>query len=126
MVEKTSESLSMDESSDVPERTHWDEDDHLMSVHPSLGINSIEVSVHLLQDDGVTESPLSPTEQEIFHSFCGSPEWDTPAQATVHEEEVVSGDERPGEHPRTLRRSKRVADAMASKSCTRSGKPRMR
>jgi hypothetical protein len=115
------------------ERVHWD-DDHLISVHPSLGTQSMEIPLPALEERSVPEAPLSPTEQEIFRSFCGSPEWDTPSPTVMEvasnsekeNEEIRPVEERTprGGYTRTLRRSKRVADAMASRSRTRSGKTR--
>ena len=80
-----------------------------------------------------TDTPLSATEQEIFHALCASPDWDkenTPSSPKVMQMEL--GAECALEHPitnvadtrydrreRPLRRSKRVADALAAHSRVR-------
>jgi hypothetical protein len=135
MVEDRRPPISIDDLFEASMSWERDDDDHLISVHPSLGIKSMDISVPALQEDnGVQETPLSPTEQEIFHSFCGSPEWDSPtpviteitAESGKENEDIRPAEERTlrGVRARTLRRSKRVADAMASRSRTRSGKSR--
>ncbi|KAG6832416.1 hypothetical protein H0H87_001576 [Tephrocybe sp. NHM501043] len=80
------------------------------------------------------ELPLSPSEQEMFHALCGAPEWDKenspPSSPAVGEqvktaflsavvevqmtqpEPVVKTSDNTSDRP--LRRSKRVADAMAA------------
>lgn len=93
------------------------------------------------------DMPLSVTEQEIFHALCDSPDWDkenTPSSPRVMlmDEKVTSMeleadaavdrstpnvDIRSDRRERPLRRSKRVADALAAQSrapTTRWGGPR--
>lgn len=84
--------------------------------------------------------PLSATEQEIFHALCDSPDWDK--ENTPSSPRVMQGDEkisnveceteaalecsltnvadiRSDRHERPLRRSKRVADALAAQTRVR-------
>jgi hypothetical protein len=86
------------------------------------------------------EIPLSATEQEIFHALCDSPDWDkenTPSSPRViqMDEKVANmeldaegalehaitnvADARLDRRERPLRRSKRVADALAAQSRVR-------
>ncbi|KAF9227977.1 hypothetical protein BS17DRAFT_764309 [Gyrodon lividus] len=74
--------------------------------------------------EGVTdmpETPLSPTEQEMFRTLCVHPDWETESMGNgsgLEVELTFSRNERP------LRRSKRVADAATARS--RAAPPRMR
>lgn len=118
------------------ERANWDDDDHFISLHPSLGIKSNEITMPPLEEDHSPELALSPIEQEIFQSLCGCADWDSPPLVTdivveavekAREEEARALEERVpcGGRARTLRRSKRVADAIAStRPRTRSSRSR--
>ncbi|KAG6866100.1 hypothetical protein C0991_008852 [Blastosporella zonata] len=92
------------------------------------------------------ELPLSPSEQEMFHVLCGAPEWDKenspPSSPAVGEqlktafisavaevqmaqpEAALKGPDTMTERP--LRRSKRVADAMAAQTQPPTTKARRR
>ncbi|KAG6919986.1 hypothetical protein DXG01_013335 [Tephrocybe rancida] len=81
--------------------------------------------------------PLSPSEQEMFHALCGAPEWDKenspPSSPLVGEQlktaflsavaevqttpmDIVNAKGQSEATDRPLRRSKRVADAMAAQT----------
>ncbi|THH09484.1 hypothetical protein EW146_g8675 [Bondarzewia mesenterica] len=125
--------------------SYWDVEDHLLSVHPSLVVNYSNVD--LLQyfgkseDKLAAETPLSPTEQEMFQTLCDVSDWEgspmTAAAVNVDLEPLPEDDgggiriDKPVEtvvrrrscsRDRPLRRSKRVANAMAARSRTRSSK----
>ncbi|KZT03495.1 uncharacterized protein LAESUDRAFT_761846 [Laetiporus sulphureus 93-53] len=90
----------------------------------------------------VADTPLSPTEEEMFRVLCSDSEWQTPppeapildVQEDDAKEIVENADgavENPPENPkekdtarlqRPLRRSKRVADAIANRTRRRSSK----
>jgi hypothetical protein len=109
----------------------WDVEDHLLSIHPPLGLTH---AMHLTSSEvaDVVETPLSSTEQEMFHTLCAVQDWDKEgsappimsappeslAEETVDEEDEVA----PPLRDRPLRRSKRVANisAAASRPRTRS------
>lgn len=107
------------------ERNSWEDDDHVVSIHPSLAIKSTDISMPPLEEDHSPELALSPIEQEIFQSICGCADWESPPLVTdvvieaiekAREEEARILEEQVpcGGRARTLRRSKRVADAIAS------------
>lgn len=109
----------------------WDiDDDGLLSSHPpiSLALAALRQSP---EEDVVPETPLSPTEQEMFHTLCGMPEWEKENVMACKEtspqgEEDAEDDTAPSRsrdhQPR--RRSKRVAmaAAIATRPRTRSQK----
>ncbi|TFK55234.1 hypothetical protein OE88DRAFT_1642439 [Heliocybe sulcata] len=123
--------------------THeWKMEEHLMAVHtPYL---MMPPAGPLLKEDTLVETPLSPTEQEMFHTLCAIPEWDNvppaeevkvvekeqspepsqePEEPESEESEPVEEREStPPRQERPLRRSKRVANAIAARSRTRSSK----
>lgn len=119
----------------------WDVEDHLLSVHPPFALAAAVRPPPLPSpEDDMTETPLSPKEEEIFHSLCSAPEWESTSESASAEPAAV--DEAPEvqepppripSKPRTkdmtarerpLRRSKRVANANAivTRSRTRSVK----
>ncbi|KAI0080585.1 hypothetical protein K474DRAFT_210981 [Panus rudis PR-1116 ss-1] len=109
----------------------WDVEDHLLSVHPPFALATAfqhAAPVSLPEDELPVETPLSPTEEEIFHSLCSAPEWEpSPASVCVPAAETADSDVNqdtrlPPPRNRPLRRSKRVADAAANRSRTRSSK----
>ncbi|THH18271.1 hypothetical protein EW146_g2703 [Bondarzewia mesenterica] len=125
--------------------SYWDVEDHLLLVHPSLVVNYSDVD--LLQyfgkseDKLAAETPLSPTEQEMFQTLCDVSDWEcslTTAIAVNVDLELLSEDDGGGirvdkpvemvihrrscSRDRPLRRSKRVANAMATQSRMRSSK----
>ncbi|KZT28544.1 hypothetical protein NEOLEDRAFT_1145757 [Neolentinus lepideus HHB14362 ss-1] len=117
---------------DVDATHEWMEE-HLMAVHtPYL---MLPPAGPLLQEDTtLVETPLSPTEQEMFHTLCAIPDWDNvpPAEDDVEKEPTQEPEESQGSveeqeaspppQERPLRRSKRVANAIAARSRTRSSK----
>lgn len=116
---------------DMEESHEWKIEDHLMAVHTPYML--LTASGPLLQEDaGLAETPLSPTEQEMFHTLCAAPDWDDGASAkdvpeVDQDEERAESEPAEEEKParrqqRPLRRSKRVANAIAARSRTRSSK----
>jgi hypothetical protein len=111
----------------------WDED-HILSGHSpfSLGLATLRRPP---EEELVPETPLSPTEQEMFYTLCSLPDWEkeTPLSMAVCSDESTSrvtdedaeDDSAPSrvrDQPR--RRSKRVANAnaIATRTRTRSQK----
>ncbi|KAI0049694.1 hypothetical protein FA95DRAFT_1594385 [Auriscalpium vulgare] len=122
--------------------SYTDIEDHLLAVHPSLVLP--ETPVKRLEDLLVPETPLSPTEQEMFHTLCHISAWESPpqtAKAALPSAESAEGewgtedrdgdDERPDDSAVSrrrsqsrelpLRRSKRVA-AVVARTRTRTNK----
>ncbi|KAI0928379.1 hypothetical protein AcW1_005639 [Taiwanofungus camphoratus] len=110
--------------------SHWDIEDHLISVHPQFALTSavFPTSAASPEDEVVDEGPLSPTEEEMFRVLCSNPDWETsaPVASVATSSQNI---ESPGEtakdsacRDRPLRRSKRVANAVANRSRTRSTK----
>lgn len=119
----------------------WDGWSSQEEPHPLPLNNPFALSIALSAERSLDDAdlPLNETEREIFHELCDIPEWDkenvTPpspkstatgekAASAVHEEPPVvdepavyapDGDR----SDRPLRRSKRVADAMAAQSHSR-------
>ncbi|CAL1704240.1 unnamed protein product [Somion occarium] len=113
----------------------WDVEDHLLSVHPPFALAAAARPPPLPspEDEFVVETPLSPTEEEIFRSLCSAPEWESStsvASMSAGDRNAESNDPATIEsvsretvrRDRPLRRSKRVANAAATRSQTRSSK----
>lgn len=112
----------------------WDVEDHLLSVHPPFALASaVRVPpVILPTEDTEPETPLSPSEEEMFRTLCSVPDWepesvklvdvDEPLPVTTLEQEeaAVTEDSRESVRERPLRRSKRVSTAVATRPTTRS------
>jgi len=109
----------------------WDAEDHLSS-HPPFFLALANLR-RPPEEEVVPETPLSPTEQEMFYTLCSAPDWDKesslPLQTMYHTEvhadedaEDDLGPTRTRDQPR--RRSKRVANAnaIATRTRTRSQK----
>lgn len=101
----------------------WEVEDHLLSVHPpfALAATARAAPTTMAEAAPEIETPLSPTEEEMFRTLCSVTDWEPPAvQASSLVDEspaVVVPQDRP------LRRSKRVANPNAtSRSGTRSSK----
>jgi hypothetical protein len=113
----------------------WDVEDHLLSIHPPLGLTH---AMHPTSNEvtDVVETPLSSTEQEMFHTLCAIQDWEKEATTNISPvlvEEVPGVDSEeareeevnvtPSSLPsRRLRRSKRVANitAISTRPRTRS------
>ena len=100
----------------------WDVEDHLLSVHPPFALASAAFATPPKSPESPreTETPLSPTEEEMFRTLCSSTDWEASATqiAPLVEEKpaiFVTRD-------RPLRRSKRVSTATSTRSGTRSSK----
>ncbi|KAI0062382.1 hypothetical protein BV25DRAFT_1804163 [Artomyces pyxidatus] len=124
--------------------SYTDIEEHVLSVHPSLVLP--ENPVKRVEDHLIPETPLSPTEQEMFHSLCDLSDWDnTPllsgpvppspedraSRGDQHAEDADMEEDadcptatrmRSHSRDRPLRRSKRVANAAAARTRTRSTK----
>lgn len=121
----------------------WDVEDHLLSVHPPFALCSAALKVMSSSDDSVVpETPLSPTEEEMFRVLCAAADWEPPSPADTTPMETPAMDcdsvlkgaeptpsvevmpcpEREHERERPVRRSRRVAQAAANRPCTRSTK----
>jgi len=80
--------------------------------------------------EGVTlDTPLSVREEEIFHTLCACPDWDVSPPGPVTEPKPEKRPRTVERPPRTiktppLRRSRRVAEALASRPRVRLGKNR--
>jgi len=113
----------------------WDAEDPLLSSHPpfSLGLANLWRPP---EEELVPETPLSPSEQEMFYALCSAPDWEREnpiPSSTLCKEGATSKDAdddadddsapaRARDQPR--RRSKRVANAnaIATRTRTRSQK----
>jgi hypothetical protein len=112
----------------------WDADNLLSGHLPfSLGLAGLKRPP---EEELVPETPLSPTEQEMFYALCSLPDWEkenpspsalsSEVSALKDAEEDAEDDSTPArvrDQPR--RRSKRVANAnaIATRTRTRSQKP---
>jgi hypothetical protein len=109
----------------------WGVEDHLLSSHPPFFLGLADLRGQ--PEEHVPETPLSPTEQEMFYTLCSVQDWEkenlSPSQTLYNEEakrdedgEDDSGPARARDQPR--RRSKRVANAnaIATRTRTRSQK----
>ncbi|EIW60306.1 uncharacterized protein TRAVEDRAFT_70735 [Trametes versicolor FP-101664 SS1] len=106
-------------------------EDHL-STHPSFILATSALDGHR---PAMEEAPLpvvetlSPTEEAMFHVLCADPEWDEAPRSPTEEHAPEVGDTaiRPADttetpQDRPLRRSKRVANTVTTRSRTRSSK----
>ena len=110
----------------------WDiDDDGLLSSDPPISLALAALRHSPEESEVVPETPLSPTEQEMFHTLCGMPEWEKEPMMAC-KETALWGDEDPEDDSaanrsrdyQSRRRSKRVAMAatIATRPCTRSQK----
>lgn len=111
--------------------SNWDIEDHLFAIYPpSLPEHTIQTSP---EDAGTVETPLSAIEQEMFHVLCAIPDWEkenfapavtvslpTSTSFAVDNRPTmeVTVEDRAAVADRPLRRSKRVANAIAVRSRT--------
>ncbi|EGN93233.1 hypothetical protein SERLA73DRAFT_78839 [Serpula lacrymans var. lacrymans S7.3] len=119
--------------------------DPLLSIHTSFSL-ALAALRPASDDTIVPETPLSPTEQEMFRTLCVDPDWEREKEnesaMTVEETAKITPSAEPNVvnvkedvrptsssgSERFLRRSKRVATAavVASRPCTRSHKKGLR
>lgn len=66
-----------------PRVRRWAVEDHLLSVHPPFALRAAPVMSLNSDDVIVPETPLSPTEEEIFQTLCGGTDWDTSSPAPL-------------------------------------------
>jgi hypothetical protein len=93
----------------------WDTVDHLLLIQPPAGLTHV-LDLPSTDVAATVETPLSATEKEIFRTLCAMPDWDETVDNSPPNEitETSMTCERP------LRRSKRVANAVAARTRTRS------
>ncbi|KAI0361914.1 hypothetical protein OH77DRAFT_3602 [Trametes cingulata] len=108
-------------------------EDHL-STHPPFILATSAIDGHrpVAEEPPPVVEALSPTEEEMFHVLCADPEWDavTPAPTEERPPDVADAAVMPVPPTNTaevaqeppLRRSKRVANAVTTRSRTRSSK----
>lgn len=89
----------------------------LVMIPPSFDMAFAALRPGAPAEDGshVRESPLSQSEQEMFHTLCVCPDWEDEKEIEVVGAE--SSAESCGKEEKPLRRSRRVADAAAARSC---------
>ena len=112
--------------------TSWE--DHLSTLPPFiLATSSIDGHRPTEEIPPVVETPLSPSEEAMFHVLCAASDWESSSPAGEgpvegHAEDAAVASARPSTesadraHERPLRRSKRVANAVATRSRTRSSR----
>ncbi|PIL23834.1 transcription factor [Ganoderma sinense ZZ0214-1] len=103
-------------------------EDHL-STHPPFILATAALDEHrpaMEEIPAVVETPLSPTEEEMFHVLCATSEWETDECMDQTTEALSASTLLPDitdcVQERPLRRSKRVANAAATRSRTRSSR----
>ncbi|OBZ75620.1 hypothetical protein A0H81_04494 [Grifola frondosa] len=141
LLRRRSDSWSRSEISPQEPGESWEgelgstpEEANDISPHQIRMILSAEPGFYSAEDIVVVEAPLSPTEEEMFHVLCSAPEWEervegpststvpaAPLPVVVEELPAIAAKDSPC-HERPLRRSKRVANAIATRSRTRSTK----
>ena len=106
-------------------------EDHL-STHPPFILATAALDEHrpaMEEISAVVETPLSPTEEEMFHVLCATSDWeaspteeyiDPPTGALLASASLSGITDSVQERP--LRRSKRVANTAATRSRTRSSR----
>lgn len=113
--------LDLPDASVPWEARTWEEDDVAVNFPFQLDYSMFEKAASLVHEV-VEESPLSPTEEEMFEVLCSTAEWDRRSATTecTVVEEVTDRPARPSREPpchdRPLRRSKRVANAIATRA----------
>ncbi|TFK83938.1 hypothetical protein K466DRAFT_497500 [Polyporus arcularius HHB13444] len=100
-------------------------EDHLFT-HPPFILATSSIDGHRPAEEitPVVETPLSPTEEAMFHVLCAASDWEpnTPAAEGPVDEDAEDASVRlttessDGSLERPLRRSKRVANAVATRS----------
>ncbi|KAL4251607.1 hypothetical protein ABKN59_003829 [Abortiporus biennis] len=96
----------------------WDVEDHLLSVHlPFALAATLRPPTDSPESTLEVQTPLSPTEEEMFRALCLDPDAEPSPPAPLPPREVVHEDppklKEPACQERSLRRSKRVANAVA-------------
>ena len=109
---------------------------HSLSIDDTTGKADMDILIPPFSDGTTLNAPLSVKEAEIFQTLCACPDWDapSPSPATDLKPEKQQAE---GKRPRTaerpsraadappLRRSRRVAESLASRPRTRLGKNRV-
>ncbi|KDQ59431.1 hypothetical protein JAAARDRAFT_32991 [Jaapia argillacea MUCL 33604] len=114
--------------------SHWDVEDHFLSTHPHFVLDPSMIPRPPMHDEVPVETPLSPTEQEMFQALCCMPDESPRKERSKKSERVEEPEVEVTEDGQStiddaaisskpsLRRSKRVADAVAARTRTRSSK----
>ena len=113
---------------ELPPREKEESWDSHLSTHPFFAFptTAIDGERPTPEIPAVAETPLSPTEEAMFHVLCAAPEWDTTTEAAMEDAEDDAAmrpsiDGMDSGQERALRRSKRAA-TVATRSRTRSTK----
>ena len=113
---------------ELPPREFEEPWDELLTTHPSFTFPTAALDGQRPASEempAVVETPLSPTEEEMFDVLCAAPEWDSATVAAAADTEDGAGaaliDLADNGQEQPLRRSKRVAN-VATRSRTRSTK----
>lgn len=131
--------VSVPEAWERGSASEWgvEDHDHLLSPHYSAFEHALDGLRGVPEDEPVAETPLSPTEQEIFQALCWIPSWEKEpvplspkpqeAKADVDASAIAKGleeDEALPARDQLRRRSRRVAnlEAVATRTRTRSQK----
>lgn len=90
----------------------------LVRIPPSFDVALAALRPEAPAEDAthVREMPLSQSEQEMFHALCVCPDWEDEKDIGVAA--AKGSTESYGKEEKPLRRSRRVADAAAARSCT--------
>ena len=107
----------------------------LLLIDDTTGQTEIDTLVPPFPEGATLDTPLSVKEEEIFQTLCAYPDWDVPSPSPVakpkSEKRKTEGKrppaaQRPSRTTKVppLRRSRRVAEALASRPRTRLGKNR--
>ncbi|KAI6167070.1 hypothetical protein EDD17DRAFT_1542752 [Pisolithus thermaeus] len=87
----------------------------LVRIPPSFDVALAALRPEAPVEDETREMPLSQSEQEMFHALCGCPDWEDGKD--IEEAGAKGSTESYGKEEKPLRRSRRVADAAAARSC---------
>lgn len=107
----------------IDKEVTWEEPLDVVLEEPSVRIPpSFDVAFAALRPEApsedathVREMPLTQSEQEMFHALCVCPDWEDQKEMEVAG--AKGSTESYGNEEKPLRRSRRVADAAAARSC---------
>ena len=93
-------------------------EESLLAIPPSVNLALAALHPSTLTEvvTALPEMPLSPTEQEIFRALCVHPDWETEEAGSSSREKNDTVPRHNSAEERPLRRSRRVADAVAARS----------
>ncbi|KAI6106411.1 hypothetical protein EV401DRAFT_2008791 [Pisolithus croceorrhizus] len=87
----------------------------LVRIPPSFDVAFAALRPEAPVEDATREMPLSQSEQEMFHALCVCPDWEDGKDIEVAD--AKGSTEGCGKEEKPLRRSRRVANAAAARSC---------